>query len=182
MNSFNLFGPQAAFSGAFGSNVPAGLFYLLSAASGSGGNAPYNACTVLRQEVTVRVLSNQSNFTPSCVAVIHTPAATMSGLSLASLREQANTAWADIPASTTQGAVIVKNDAYCSQIAGVSPTVYRSDEDYWFTSAADPTKVLYTHVLTRPLDGASALYLLLDIQFKTEFEFHTLNAFTSATP
>lgn len=159
---------------------------MLAAASGSGANAPYNACTVLRQEVTVRVLSNAGagsvNVVPACLAVLHTPAATLSGLALNTLREQPNTAWVDVPAQTNMGAVIVKNDAYCSQIAGVSPVVYRSDEDYWFTSAADPTKLLYTHVLLRSLDGVSTMYYLLDIQFKTELEFHTLNAFTSATP
>lgn len=182
MNSFNLFGPQSNFAGAFGSNVPAGLFYLLSASAAAGGNAPYNACTVLRQEVTVRALSNATNSSPSMIAIVHSPAATLSGLSATSLREQANTAWVDVPASTTNGAVVLRNNAWCSQIAGVTPAVYRSDEDYWFTSSADPTKLLYTHVLTRNLDGVSTLYMYLDIQFKTEFEFHTLNSFTSATP
>jgi len=186
MNSVNLFGPQANFSGAFGSNVPAGLLYLLSASSVSGANAPYSYVTVLRQEVTVRVLTNNGvgsvNVTPFCTAVIFSPSASLSGLNLPTLREQPLCAWSDVPAQTTAGPVIVRNDANCSTVAGISPQVYRSDRDFWGQASADPNTLLYVHVLMRPLDGVSTVYGLLDIQFKTEYEFHGLNPFTSTTP
>jgi len=186
MNSVNLFGPQSNFAGAFGSNVPAGLIYLLSASSVAGSNAPYSYVTVLRQEVTVRVLTNNgvgsANVTPFCAAIVFSPAASLSGLSLPSIREQPLTSWTDIPAQTTGGAIIVRNDANCSTVAGVSPQVYRSDRDFWGQASADPNTLLYAHVLIRPLDGVSTVYGLLDIQFKTEYEFHGLNPFSSTTP
>ncbi len=182
MNGVNLFGPQTGFSGAFGSNVPAGLIYLLSASSVAGSNAPYSYVTVLRQEITVRALTNNTNFAPFCVAVCYSPSASLSGLNLPSIREQPLTAWADVPSQTTAGAIVVRNDANCSTVAGVSPQVYRSDRDFWAQASADPNTLLYAHVLIRSLDLVSTLTGLLDIQFKTEYEFHGLNPFTSTTP
>jgi len=186
MNSVNLFGPQVNFAGAFGSNVPAGLIYLLSAGSVAGSNAPYSYVTVLRQEVTVRVLTNNGvgsvNVTPFCAAIVFSPQSSLSGLSLTAIREQSLTAWSDVPAQTTSGPIIVRNDASCSTVAGISPQVYRSDRDFWGQASADPNTLLYAHVLIRPLDGVSTMYGLLDIQFKTEYEFHGLNPFSSTTP
>ncbi len=186
MNGINQFGPQVNFTGSFGSNVPAGIAYLLSSGTASGASSPYGYATVISQEVTVRVLTNAGagsvNFIPSMTAIMFSPNPTASGLSLTSIREQPYTAWVDVPAQTNMGAVIVKNSATCAQVAGVSPQVYRSDEDYWAGAVVDPTKLLYCHVLSRPLDNVSVLYTLLDIQFKTLYEFHTLNTFTSGAP
>jgi len=186
MNGIYQFGPQVNFAGAFGTNVAAGTAYLLSTAAAGGAVSPYAYATVISQEVTVRVLSNAGagsvNFIPSMCATIFSSNPDASGLSLTSLREQPYTAWVDVPAQTNMGAVILKNSATCAQVAGVSPTVYRSDEDYWASPVANPTKLLYCHVLSRPLDNVSVMYTLLDIQFKTLYEFHTLNTFTSGAP
>jgi hypothetical protein len=186
MNGIYLNGPQSNFAGAYSANVPSGMAYLLSSVSTPSAGAPYSQCTVIKQEYTIRVLTNQGagsvNVVPFMVSSTFSTTGDYTSATISQLREQPFTTWNDVPSQTTTGPVVVRNSAFCNKVLGVSEAVYASDEDYWAPALADPTKLAFAHVFMRALDGVSNLYFFIDISIKTLYEFHALNVFSTAPP
>jgi len=177
-------GPQTNYTGAFAQNVPAGMSYLLSSpgSTASGSDAPYGYVTVRRAEVSVRVTTTAGNPVGATVGISFHNQPSMALYTTTNYREQPMTAWADIPVSTTAGAIVVSNSADIHNVLGVSRQVYDNDEDYWAAATADPARLCYYTVWARVHDGTSLGLLSLDVFTTYHYTFRVRNGFSTDAP
>jgi len=180
----NLFGPRINYTGAFASNAPSGLLYLLSSSATGGAAGPYGRCLVLKCNHQMQITPTVSNTIPSVAFSCFNLNASQSGLILSAICEQPFTAVKDIPSQVTgSGPVILRNGVNMWDVLGVSEKVYMSEiSDYAGTAAADPNTLVYLQTSVRAIDGVTTMNAFIMHTFEFEVLFDQRNPFIPTAP
>lgn len=177
--SFNLFGPQTNWTGAFATNVPAGSYYLISTGS-TNSVAPYGKCVTLGVEMEVKA-TNISITTPWELILVPTRTASLNAVGQTTIKEQRGAICVCFQPSNGAPA-LGKLAARTSAIYGVSEYEVRNNPDFAQAAGADPANLWYFHAYVRAMDGSTTGSVQLEYRFKFHFLFKELNIFTSTAP
>jgi len=180
-NSFYLAGPQFNNTGAFTSNVPSGLSYLLSSDSAAGATAPYSRYNIVASRITYRILPTAVNTGPCRFALFPSTVTTTAGMGFSQASEQPYSVNIDVPAVQTNKPTILSNFMTTSKIYGVSDEVQKIP-DFRGTANSDPVNLWYWHAVMVSADGSSDVNLSYDVVIEYVVQFDQRNQFSTTTP
>lgn len=181
-NSYYLMGPQINYTGAFASNVPSGLVYLLSSGSSAGAVAPYTAARVKSSKITLRHACNSSNTNvPFYVIIVPSAKSDLSGLSITQWQEQPYAKTILVP-SQISVPYTLKRSMSTQRMFGQEYKSNMEDNEYFCTALSDPIALWYWHIYVVSANNTTVFDSYLDVQISYATDFVIHNQYSSATP
>lgn len=179
---FNLFGPQVNWAGAFGGNVPAGAYYLISSNAAGGSQAPYNFCNTTHLETQLEVTGFGAGTTGAATCfLIPSANPSFSGMPLAQLKEIRGVSYCYVP-PVTMVPITLSNRLSIADLAGVSSKEVDENYNYAQVPGANPTSLAYLHCILSSSDGATNIALAYTLTFRSRMIFRRINNFVTTIP
>lgn len=184
-NSFLLSGPRSNNAGAFASNVPSGLYYLLSSNATAGAVAPYEFYRIHSSRIKVRIISGYAagaaNTEGLKVIIYPSLSASNAGTLLTQAVELPKCKYALCPASTTGKQFTLSNTIDSPTMFGQKAT-FGNDNEYIGSATVDPVNLWYWQVYISSVDSTATVSYVVDITIDYDFDVLSRNTFVTTVP
>jgi len=186
-NSLYLSGPQTDWTGAFATNVPSGLFYLLSASSGaSGAVAPYNFFRIRGSSISVSISPGSTMTIPVAIDIIPSVFASFgASTTRTQYSEQPHAKTKILTFANSRGSgVRMKHYMSTSRMFNLKYKSQIEDNAYTGDNDSDPTRLWYWHVLAHSVDGSGTQLDRMYVRVRVNYyvELFGLNPFVTTAP
>jgi hypothetical protein len=188
---YNLFGPQANWTGAFAANVPAGAAEMLQSTTAvpAGATGLYSSSTIEDITLNLEVIANPGANTPaSYVFIVPSLTADLSAVPTPVLREQRGVVIGTIPGQVnTNAAPVMEPSRFTlsfsmSDLFGVPRNVVRDNPNYAQIPLVNPTVLGYIHVIIAAVDGVTTINFNVRHNFLLHHVLRRPNIMNSSTP
>lgn len=175
-------GPQVDFAGAFASNYPTDLTYLLSTSAAVSSVAPYNLFRVWRSSIRVRV--TQAGSTPASLVVLPSRSPSLLAMGYTQWTEQDYAKVKLIPAGQSAEPINITNSQTSMRFAGYNSIETLRGDPYAGGAgpSTDPARLWYWHTYVSAYDGTSNVTLVLEVEIDYDIEFYARNNGSTAAP
>lgn len=182
-NSFFQSGPATSYGGAYSTNAPSGLYYLLSSTSAAGAIAPYQQYRITSSRINLMIcLNSLATNIPVYVFIIPSTKATLAGMTTTQLEEQPYCKKILMPASNTSGKPTrISHSMRSTTVWGDMP-VEGEENAYEATAVADPANLWFWHTEFRAANGVQPFDLYVDYEIQYNVELFNLNQFVTTVP
>jgi len=176
LNSCHLIGPQANYTGSFGSAAPTGLYNLLSSQTAAGSTAPYNQYRIRRS--ALRIYADQGNGATVAVIVAAFPSTNISfsGTTISQFIEQPLCKRVAVPLDVSSTRPVLSLECDVSTLLGVSQRAVTDVPNFWANAGGDPNAIQYWQVLVASTDGSTNMSIYLNTEVYHEIEFFGRNS------
>lgn len=181
-NSFHQIGPQNDWAGSFSTNVPTGLYNLLSSNTASGSVAPYARAYIDRSSIEVQYSTQGTINTSVVLAIIPSLSPTLAAITISNLVEQPFAKYVMLPPVLNTKAITLSHSINMEQITGMSAGVARKVQYEYTDPNLDPVRPVYWHVLGMAVDGATTIYGNLVVSIKHHATLFNNNVLNSGVP
>jgi hypothetical protein len=174
------FGPQVNWTGAFATNVPAGISYLLSSNASGGSVAPYFYCTTHAIDFEIECINIQTISAYVTVVVSYDPS--LSTMTQSQISEQRGAVQILVPPSNSTIPYKIRGLYNLSEILGVAHTEVLNDVQYRQPAGSLPAQSIYLHVIVASVDGSTTCAMQTRQSFTFWHKFTVANNFVTTVP
>jgi len=173
------FGPQANYTGAFGTNYPDGANWLLGSISPTGSTAPYGVVLTVGYEWTLELVN--SGTAPAKVTLLPSVNASFSGMAASVLAEQRGAAQILVPPNEASVPLRIQSVGNISELFGET-NMYADRFGFTQVQGGFPTYLCYMHYSCTSLDGSTNVNMQCNSTIFLKTRWSQLNPMSSNAP
>jgi len=173
------FGPQANYTGSFGTNYPNGANWLLGSISPTGSTAPYGVVLTVGYVWELELVNAG---TAACkVTLLPSTSASFSGMAASVLAEQRGAAQILCPPNEASIPLRIRSQGKVSELFG-EKDVTQDRFGFTQTQGGFPTYLCYMHYSATSLDGSTNVNMQCNSTIYLQTTFSQLNPMSSNAP